>query len=111
MKRMLGFIIGALFTYQEQYIFKAYAVGYTNADPIDRIDAVMCGLVLLVIIMEIIRRVFSQGFFNGFIMATGLFLSFDIVVFHWVFKLENCVVRLRPIIILESNFRARDVTE
>jgi hypothetical protein len=89
LKRMLGVITGAIFTYQEQHIFNAHALGYTNADPIDRIGAIMFGLVLLVIFMEIFRRVFSQAFFNGFIVATGLFLSFDIVVFHWIFKLHR----------------------
>ncbi|MFC5451071.1 DUF2243 domain-containing protein [Paenibacillus aestuarii] len=89
MKRLLGVIAGAIVTYQEQHILKAYAFGYSNADPLNRIGAVLFGVILLVIIMELVRRICSSAFFNGFIVATGLFLSFDIVVFHWIFKLHR----------------------
>ncbi|WP_366414841.1 DUF2243 domain-containing protein [Paenibacillus sp. GP183] len=46
-------------------------------------------MVVLLIFMEVFRRFFSPSFFNGFVVATGLFLSFDILVFHWIFKLHR----------------------
>lgn len=49
----------------------------------------MFGLLVLIVLMETFRRIFSPAFFNGFIVATGLFLSFDIVVFHWIFRLHR----------------------
>ncbi|MDQ0221354.1 hypothetical protein ELQ35_15700 [Peribacillus cavernae] len=39
--------------------------------------------------MRLIKWLFSRSFFQGFIEAAGLFLSFDIIVFHWVFQLHR----------------------
>jgi uncharacterized membrane protein len=89
MKRLLGVITGALLTYQDQHIFSALAFGYTNANPVHRIGAILFGVLVLIVFMELFRRFFSPSFFHGFIVATGLFLSFDIVLFHWIFKLHR----------------------
>jgi hypothetical protein len=89
LKMLLGVITGALITYQVQHIFSAHAFGYTNTNAMHRIGAVLFGIVVLLIFMEIFRRFFSPSFFHGFVVATGLFLSFDIAVFHWIFKLHR----------------------
>ncbi|MFC0214264.1 DUF2243 domain-containing protein [Paenibacillus chartarius] len=89
MKRLLGVITGAFITYQVQHIVKAYAFGYTAENLYHRLGAVLFGIVVLFIFMETFRRMFGQAFFNGFIVATGLFLSFDIVIFHWIFRLHR----------------------
>ena len=34
-------------------------------------------------------RFYSRSFFHGFMVSAGVFLSFDIVVLHWVFKLHR----------------------
>ena len=31
----------------------------------------------------------SRSFFNGFLVAIGLFLSFDMILFHWIFQLHR----------------------
>jgi hypothetical protein len=89
LKRLLGVITGAIITYEDLHIFDAHAFGFTNSKAIDRIGAVFFGIVVLLIFMEVFRRFFSPSFFNGFVVATGLFLSFDILVFHWIFKLHR----------------------
>ncbi|WP_372660977.1 hypothetical protein [Cohnella sp.] len=55
----------------------------------ERIGAVSFGVCVLMILMAIFRQFFSKSFFRGFTVATGLFLSFDIVVFHWIFQLHR----------------------
>nr|WP_283809168.1 DUF2243 domain-containing protein [Tumebacillus amylolyticus] len=54
-----------------------------------RIGAVFLGVLILFVLMLVIRRFFAAAFFNGFVVACGLFLSFDIVVFHWIFQLHR----------------------
>lgn len=54
-----------------------------------RIGAVGVGVAILLVLMAVVRKVFAPAFFNGFVVACGLFLSFDIVVFHWVFALHR----------------------
>jgi hypothetical protein len=34
-------------------------------------------------------RFYGRSFFHGFMAATGMFLSFDIVVLHWIFGLHR----------------------
>lgn len=43
----------------------------------------------LLVTLVLARRFFSKSFFHGFLMAVGIFLSFDIVVFHWLFQLHR----------------------
>ena len=36
-----------------------------------------------------VSKLFSRAFFHGFLVATGTILSFDIVLFHWIFQLHR----------------------
>jgi uncharacterized membrane protein len=87
--RLLGLVLGFLFTDQWVHLMKTYAFGMAATTTGERLGAILIGIVLLLIILIFIRAVFSSSFLNGFIVATGLFLSFDIVVFHWIFQLHR----------------------
>jgi hypothetical protein len=88
-KRLVGFITGYLATSLYFHSMKVYAMGVQLDTAIERISAVGSGLVILFILMIIFKKLFSASFFHGFIVACGLFLSFDIVVFHWFFQLHR----------------------
>jgi hypothetical protein len=88
-KRIMGFITGYIITSLYFHSIKAYAIGVELDSAWERIGAVGSGLIILLILMILFKKLFSTSFFNGFIVATGLFLSFDIVVFHWFFQLHR----------------------
>jgi uncharacterized membrane protein len=88
-KRIMGFITGYIITSLYFHSIKAYAIGVELDTAWERIGAVGSGLIILLILMILFNKLFSTSFFNGFIVATGLFLSFDIVVFHWFFQLHR----------------------
>ncbi|MFD0049674.1 DUF2243 domain-containing protein [Actinomycetes bacterium NPDC127524] len=67
----------------------AHAMGIKLESMGGRLGAVGTGIVILIILAIFIERVFSRSFFHGFLVSTGLFLSFDIVVFHWLFGLHR----------------------
>nr|WP_255570483.1 DUF2243 domain-containing protein [Cohnella sp. CFH 77786] len=67
----------------------AFAAGIKADTPAERIGAVFFGITVLMILMAVFRKFFSRSFYNGFTVSTGLFLSFDIVVFHWMFQLHR----------------------
>jgi hypothetical protein len=54
-----------------------------------RIGAVMVAVVIMVAGMVGSRLWFPRPFFNGYLVATGLFLSFDIILLHWTFQLHR----------------------
>jgi hypothetical protein len=54
-----------------------------------RVLVVMLGAGILLLMLVLVRRWFARTFFHGFLVAVGIFLSFDIVVFHWVFQLHR----------------------
>lgn len=88
-ERLLGFIFGYFCMTLFLHSIKAHAMGVQLETVGERIGAVGTGLVILLIIMIVLKRWFSASFFHGFLVATGLFLSFDIVVFHWFFHLHR----------------------
>ncbi|WP_158555830.1 DUF2243 domain-containing protein [Peribacillus glennii] len=71
------------------HIINAFAAGLKADSQAERIGAVVFGMVVLILLMGIFKRFFSRSFFQGFIVAAGLFLSFDILVFHWIFQLHR----------------------
>ena len=89
MKRLLGVVAGCLFAEVLMHLKDAGATSLEATTMGGRIGAVVFGIVVLGIFMMLIRRFFAAAFFNGFTVATGLFLSFDIVVFHWIFHLHR----------------------
>lgn len=88
-RRLLGFITGFFSMSIFLHSIKAYAMGVQLQSAGERVGAVGTGLVILFVIMMILKRWFAASFFHGFLVATGLFLSFDIVVFHWFFHLHR----------------------
>lgn len=66
-----------------------FGSGLTVATMTGRIAAVALGAAVLIGCLVASRRFFSRSFFHGFMVSTGVFLSFDIVVFHWVFRLHR----------------------
>ncbi|PLS18637.1 hypothetical protein CVD28_05735 [Bacillus sp. M6-12] len=71
------------------HIIEAFAAGLKAESAAGRIGAVVFGMAILILLMGIFKRFFSASFFQGFIVAAGLFLSFDIIVFHWIFQLHR----------------------
>ncbi|WP_066048706.1 DUF2243 domain-containing protein [Robertmurraya korlensis] len=87
--RILGAIAGFFTVDFLFHIIDALAFGMKANTAPERIGAVGFGILILLILMTLFYRFFSKSFFHGFIVATGLFLSFDIVVFHWIFQLHR----------------------
>ncbi len=54
-----------------------------------RIGEVAIGVFVLVASLMLAARFYSSSFFHGFLVACGVFLSFDIVLFHWIFRLHR----------------------
>jgi uncharacterized membrane protein len=54
-----------------------------------RVAVVLLGTVILIFTLALARRLYSASFFGGFLVSVGVFLSFDVVVFHWIFGLHR----------------------
>jgi uncharacterized membrane protein len=63
--------------------------GITVATMTGRIAVVAFGAAVLIGCLAASSRFFSRSFFHGFMVSSGIFLSFDIVVFHWLFRLHR----------------------
>ncbi len=89
LKRWLGVFFGFLLTIQFGHLSSALAAGLKATTMQGRIGSVMIGVLILFALMIVIRKRCSSSFYHGFAVSTGLFLSFDIVVFHWIFQLHR----------------------
>jgi hypothetical protein len=89
LNRLLGILSGVFATELCLHVDDAFAMSLKASTMAGRIGAVSVGVFVLLLLMIVIRRYFAAAFFNGFTVATGLFLSFDIVVFHWIFQLHR----------------------
>lgn len=87
--KVLGAVAAFFVTDFFFHIVDALAAGLKADTPMERIGAILIGITVLLILMAVFHKFFSRSFFNGFTVATGLFLSFDIVVFHWIFQLHR----------------------
>ncbi|WP_112883279.1 DUF2243 domain-containing protein [Paenibacillus montanisoli] len=87
--KFMGAVVAFFVTEFMFHMMDAFAAGLKADTPIERIGAVLCGITVLAILMAVFRKFFSRSFYNGFVVAVGLFLSFDIAVFHWVFQLHR----------------------
>jgi hypothetical protein len=54
-----------------------------------RVAVVLLAAAFLLLPLVLAKRLASSSFFRGFLVAVGVFLSFDIVVFHWLFRLHR----------------------
>src|SRR6266545_3257125 len=66
-----------------------FGSGITVATMTGRLAVVALGAAVLIGCLVASRRFYSRSFFHGFMVSSGVFLSFDIVVFHWVFRLHR----------------------
>jgi hypothetical protein len=87
--RILGVVFGYLISDLFFHLIQSSAAGLKAETQGERIGAVLFGVLVLLILMVLAHLVFSRSFLQGFIVATGLFLSFDIVMFHWIFQLHR----------------------
>ncbi|MQA87910.1 MAG: DUF2243 domain-containing protein [Streptosporangiales bacterium] len=55
----------------------------------ERVGVVLLGAAVVALTLGLAWRFFYRSFFNGFLVAVGVFFSFDVVVFHWVFQLHR----------------------
>ena len=53
-----------------------------------RLLVIGLGCVCLVLFLMAAARL-SSSFFNGFLVAIGIFMSFDMILFHWIFQLHR----------------------
>ena len=54
-----------------------------------RLGAIALAVGIMVAGMVGSRIWFPRPFFHGYLVATGLFLSFDIIMLHWIFQLHR----------------------
>jgi len=54
-----------------------------------RVAVVLLAVAILIISVVLAKRLGSSSFFHGFLVAVGVFLSIDIVIVHWIFRLHR----------------------
>jgi len=54
-----------------------------------RVAVVLLAVAILIGTLVPAKRLGSSSFFHGFLVAVGVFLSIDIVVVHWIFRLHR----------------------
>src|SRR6266496_6714589 len=54
-----------------------------------RVAVVLLAVAILIGTLVLAKRLGSSSFFHGFLVAVGVFLSIDIVVVHWIFRLHR----------------------
>jgi uncharacterized membrane protein len=53
-----------------------------------RLGVIFLGVVAMLGFLALAMRL-GPSFFRGFLVAVGTFLSFDMILFHWVFRLHR----------------------
>ena len=56
-----------------------------------RVGVILLAVAFLVLFLALAKRR-GDEFFRGFLVAVGTFLSFDLVVLHWVFRLHRLTI-------------------
>ena len=54
-----------------------------------RIAGVFLAVLVLLVTLYFANRWYSVSFFNGFLVAVGIFLSFDLFLVHWMMELHR----------------------
>ncbi len=72
---------------------------------IGRLAVLLVAIAVLVVALLWARRAASRSFFLGVLAGTGLVLSFDIVLVHWIFGLHHLTnhqedVVLEPLLVV-----------
>ena len=89
LNRMLGFLMGILsmdLLFHTRYVF-AIELGATTTG--ERMGSLLFGAVMTLFFYYLCKKFFPVSFFHGVLAASGFFASFDIMVFHWIFKLHR----------------------
>ncbi|WP_078429152.1 hypothetical protein [Alkalihalobacterium alkalinitrilicum] len=89
MRRILGFLIGVLYTDWLFHTRHVYALELTATTTLERIGVLAIGGGATILFFILCRKFFPISFFHEVIAASGFFASFDIVVFHWIFNLHR----------------------
>jgi hypothetical protein len=87
MKIWAGFILG-LFA-MSHWSIHALAFQLKAETTVERIGAVLTGVVILIVLLILIYKRYDSSFFHGFLAAIGLFLTVDNILFHWIFQLHR----------------------
>lgn len=89
LKRFLGLLAGFIGVDFNLHFIEAYTMSLEATSAVGRIGAVLFGVIIQIILLVIFKLYFASSFFNGFVVAIGVFLIFDNVVFHWIFQLHR----------------------
>ncbi|TLS52308.1 hypothetical protein FE782_10055 [Paenibacillus antri] len=93
MKRWLqrtgGVFLGYAFAELLLHAARASAYGLKAQTLAGKLGALLFGVAVLAGCIVWLKRRFPRSFYHGFIVSTGLFFSFDIVTFHWIFGLHR----------------------
>ena len=54
-----------------------------------RVAGVLLAVLVLLATLYLANRWYSVSFFNGFLVAVGIFLSFDLFLVHWMMELHR----------------------
>jgi hypothetical protein len=70
-----------------------------------RVAVVILAVAILIATLALAGRLGSAAFFYGFLVAVGVFLSLDIVLVHWIFRLHRITAGpeaniIEPILVL-----------
>ncbi|MCL7747696.1 hypothetical protein [Halalkalibacter alkaliphilus] len=89
MSRLIGFLIGVLYTDWLFHTDNVNAFGFAATTTGERIGSLLFAGGVTVVFYIVCAKLFSSSFFHGVIAASGFFASFDIVVIHWIFELHR----------------------
>ncbi|HZG75961.1 MAG TPA: hypothetical protein VEZ72_08895 [Paenibacillus sp.] len=89
LQRVAGVFLGYGFAELALHAARASAYGLQAETLAGKLGALAFGVAALVGCIAWMKRRFPPSFYHGFLVSTGLFFSFDIVAFHWVFGLHR----------------------
>jgi xanthine/uracil permease len=89
LQRVAGVFLGYAFAELSLHAARASAYGLQAETLAGKLGALAFGVAALAGCILWMKRRFPPSFYHGFIVSTGLFFSFDIVAFHWVFGLHR----------------------
>ncbi len=89
LQRAFGVFLGYAFAELLSHAASASAYGLKAETLAGKLGALAFGAAALAGCIVWTKRKFPPSFYHGFIVSTGLFFSFDIVAFHWIFGLHR----------------------
>jgi len=89
LRRFAGVFLGYAFAELTLHAARASAYGLQAETLAGKLGALLFGGAVWAGCLWWLKHRFPASFYNGFVVASGLFFSFDIVAFHWVFGLHR----------------------